>query len=250
MRPAFSPYLLLCLVFALSSCRMIPELSRSATTDAKQPVHETAAHRRARKMTSARTEKRPPATTQESVPRPRPPLNDIDRTPAPNTDAPVESQPKPKSSPAPIDPIDDLPEVKPVSPPKMDAPPKSKPKPKSTDPVPGPEDLIGTIMIDEDNVNRILDAKGRDVEITGRNGTIVLSGGCGKLMVRGSGNQVQCDLVREIDISGDGNTLILGSVEKGQVSGSENTLSWGRGIGGTPPDIASSGRANVMKRLE
>ncbi|MDF1756118.1 MAG: DUF3060 domain-containing protein [Verrucomicrobiales bacterium] len=127
------------------------------------------------------------------------------------------------------------------------------PKPEKKEAVPGVEGLINrddTVKISEDSPNRIIDAGGKDVEITGNDGVIVISGGCGKLTLKGRNNQVQCDTVKKIEITGDENTLILGSMGGGVIRGSGNDLSWGSGFDGLSPIVESFGEDNTMMRLE
>lgn len=119
--------------------------------------------------------------------------------------------------------------------------------------IPGVDELIpleGPIKIRGDNVNRIIDAGGHDVQIAGNNGVVVITGGCGRLTVDGAGNQIQCDSVGRIEVAGNENTLILGSVGGGAIKGDRNVLSWGSGIDGLSPIVESFGSDNSMKRLE
>ncbi len=111
-------------------------------------------------------------------------------------------------------------------------------------------DETAPINVKADSANRIIEAKGRDVVITGNQGVFVITGGCGILTLNGGKNQIQCDSVAQIEITGDGNILILGSIGGGRIRGSGNNLSWGRGLDGFSPIVESFGTNNSMKRLE
>jgi len=108
----------------------------------------------------------------------------------------------------------------------------------------------GPINFKGDGANRIIEAKGRDVVLSGDNGVFVITGGCGRLALSGGKNQIQCDSVAQIEVVGDGNTLILGSVGGGRIRGNGNNLSWGSGVDGFSPIVESFGTNNSMKRLE
>jgi Protein of unknown function (DUF3060) len=144
-------------------------------------------------------------------------------------------------------------------PPAVPKPVAEAPKPSTVEPKPAvaaaviaseDSDKKNPIKISEEKANRIIEAQGRDVVLTGSEGVFVITGGCGRLTLNGEKNQIQCDSVAQIEVVGDGNTLILGSVGGGRIQGSGNNLSWGRGVDGFSPIVESFGTNNSMKRLE
>lgn len=139
--------------------------------------------------------------------------------------------------------------------PEGSAKPPSDPEMIQVEPIkrvlPGPEGLIaGKKVVKENDTNRTIQSDGGDVVIAGNDGVIVLSGGCGNLLVEGSNNQIQGDVVLQLDVTGSGNTLVFGSFGKGTLSGDRNELFWGKGIAGRDPSIADEGEGNVIRRSE
>jgi len=109
---------------------------------------------------------------------------------------------------------------------------------------------LAPILVEKNSANQIIAADGRDVIVSGKDGVIIISGGCGKLTLSGENNQVQCDVVKTVEIIGNQNVLILGSLGNGVISGARNELAWGRGLDGQTPDVSSTGTGNTIKRLE
>jgi VWFA-related protein len=109
---------------------------------------------------------------------------------------------------------------------------------------------LAPILVEKNSSNQIIAADGRDVVVSAKDGVIIISGGCGKLTLSGENNQVQCDVVKDVEIPGNQNVLILGSLGKGLISGSRNQLAWGRGLDGNTPEVNSTGNENTVKRLE
>lgn len=111
-------------------------------------------------------------------------------------------------------------------------------------------DNAKAIVVSQDSTNRIINSNGRDVEIKSDNSVIVISGGCGTLLLTGANNQVQCDSADEVDVVGHNNTVVVGVVGSGLIAGNQNALSWGSGLKGFDPNVRSTGLDNTMERLE
>ncbi|MDF1815907.1 MAG: VWA domain-containing protein [Verrucomicrobiales bacterium] len=106
------------------------------------------------------------------------------------------------------------------------------------------------VWVKQDDANQIIAADGRDVIVTGDGGVIIVSGGCGKLTLTGSRNQVQCDTVKEVEVTGSRNVIILGSLGNGTIGGEGNDLAWGSGLERLKPVVKSTGATNLVRRLE
>ncbi|MDF1755415.1 MAG: VWA domain-containing protein [Verrucomicrobiales bacterium] len=106
------------------------------------------------------------------------------------------------------------------------------------------------ILVDKNSSNQIIAADGRDVVIEAQDGVIIVSGGCGKLTIKGGKNQVQCDVVKEVEIIGNGNILIAGSLGKGAITGDNNEVAWGSGLDGLDPGVTTDGSDNKVMELE
>ena len=190
----------------------------------------------------------------------------------PKTTANAPAVRKKKTEPAPkIEKIenDDLPPVKPIEMKKGEPGLFDKngfrvkpPEPKELMPVepikvkekngnvPGPQDLIDSIKVKENNAYRAIKANGQDVVISGSGGEISIIGGCGKLTVSGGNNLIRCDSVRLIDVTGDKNNLILDKVCCGAIPGNGNKISWKTATDDLVPVIDSSGINNEIVHQE
>ncbi len=116
--------------------------------------------------------------------------------------------------------------------------------------IPEPPVANSSVWIREDNANRIIDADGSSVTISGDDGLILITGACDSLTISGSRNQVQCDTVENIDISGNGNTLAAASLGGGVLSGDNNKVNWSQGLDGLPPVVESLGASNRVDRQQ
>ena len=105
------------------------------------------------------------------------------------------------------------------------------------------------VRIKKGDRQRTIDAKGREVEVIGNGGDLVLTGGCSKLLVSGSGNQLRCDFVREIAVTGDRNRITCDSISTGRVEGEGNSLSWKRPVDDAPPAIDFAGINNSLEQI-
>lgn len=108
----------------------------------------------------------------------------------------------------------------------------------------------GPIVIEEDQLNQIVLANGRDVVLDGDDRVIVISGGCGSLKLTGDRNQVQCDAAQDVEIIGDDNMLVFGEMGTGAIRGTGNEVTWGAGLKGLNPMVTTAGGENAIKRLE
>jgi hypothetical protein len=105
------------------------------------------------------------------------------------------------------------------------------------------------VRVKKGDKQRTIDAKGREVEVIGNNGDLVITGGCAKLLVSGSRNQVRCDFVREIAVTGDGNRIDCDSIGAGKVEGEGNSLSWKKPVDDNSPAIDFSGINNSLEQV-
>jgi len=108
------------------------------------------------------------------------------------------------------------------------------------------EDLC-VVTIKKGDKPRSIDARGRDVTITGDGGTIKLSGDCQKLTISGSNNHVTSDYSREIAISGDKNQLYFNSLKTGTVKGDGNLITWRLATNESVPMVDFKGVNNSME---
>ncbi len=115
--------------------------------------------------------------------------------------------------------------------------------------VPGPEDLIESIRVDQAEAHQTIEAGGRDVTVMRDGAVIFITGGCGRLTVQGGGNKIQADSVATLEVSGHENTVVLDILGGGVIVGDRNRVSWKRGLEGASPEVKSSGNDNEVSRL-
>lgn len=108
------------------------------------------------------------------------------------------------------------------------APSQTQPKESASTPAPAAEPL----KIDGTGaVTGATACAGRDVIVDGEGVVAELSGSCGKLTVKGTGNTVTVEKVAAIT-----------------VSGTANVVTWGSATGGGEPKVTNSGTGNTVTR--
>ena len=87
------------------------------------------------------------------------------------------------------------------------------------------------IVLDEGNLVRTIDCRGRNVVVNGGNNKLTLRGECNTLTVTGAGNKITVEEVGAI-----------------VTEGNDNEVTWTRGLGGKNPKISNPGKHNIIKQ--
>ena len=87
------------------------------------------------------------------------------------------------------------------------------------------------VVLDEGNLVRTIDCRGRNVVVNGGNNKLTLRGECNTLTVTGAGNKITVEEVGAIITEGN-----------------DNEVTWTRGLGGKNPKISNTGKGNVIKQ--
>lgn len=111
------------------------------------------------------------------------------------------------------------------------------------------DDFTSAIRITTDKAKRTINANGKDVIVAAGGTNLTIKGGCRKLVVVGSKNQITCDFVNEIAMKGEYNRLTCNSVAKGTVNGSGNNVAWKTPAEDKIPEIDFKGVNNTLEHL-
>ncbi|MDF1816063.1 MAG: DUF3060 domain-containing protein [Verrucomicrobiales bacterium] len=126
-------------------------------------------------------------------------------------------------------------EKKPAEPVKPEMAPEKKVRPENGKP---------PVRIVANNIIRIVEVSGEDVEVSGTEGVIVVKGRCRVLTITGMSNRVRCDFAEEVIIEGNGNSVTAETILKGSISGFQNDLSWKKNPESGEPEVKSVGSKN------
>lgn len=126
-------------------------------------------------------------------------------------------------------------EKKPAEPVKPEMAPEKKVRPENGKP---------PVRIVANNIIRIVEVSGEDVEVSGTEGVIVVKGRCRVLTITGMNNRVRCDFAEEVIIEGNGNSVTAETILKGSISGFQNDLSWKKNPESGEPEVKSVGSKN------
>jgi hypothetical protein len=107
---------------------------------------------------------------------------------------------------------------------------------------------VKDFSVTKDDQTATFDCMGDTVTIRGNDNNITVKGDCSKLTVSGDDNNVNAASVREVQVSGDDNNIVVETVAKISAVGDDNNITWGRGVGGKPPEISSKGQDNKIRQ--
>jgi len=89
------------------------------------------------------------------------------------------------------------------------------------------------IEIDEGDLERTIDCRGRNVIVNGGHNKLTLRGECNTLTVEGEGNKITVEAVGTI-----------------KTEGNNNEVTWTKGLGGKNPKISNPGKGNVIRQAK
>ena len=89
------------------------------------------------------------------------------------------------------------------------------------------------IEIDEGDLVRTIDCRGRNVIVNGGNNKLTLRGECNTLTVDGADNKITVEAVGTI-----------------KTEGNNNEVTWTKGLGGKNPKISNPGKGNVIRQAK
>lgn len=112
------------------------------------------------------------------------------------------------------------------------------------------EEFSMRVRVKEGDKLRTIDARGREVFVTGDGGNLKIAGGCSRLSVAGKKNRIHCDFANEIDIIGEANDVVCDSVGSGIVKGDGNTISWKNPVDSSSPLVDLKGVNNSLVHLD
>jgi hypothetical protein len=91
----------------------------------------------------------------------------------------------------------------------------------------------GTISLVGSSQRRSIDCEGHAIQITGNDGNITLQGICSEMVLVGNGNRIQLDTVGKISVTGN-----------------DNQIAWTSGMGDVAPQVARSGKNNLVVQTD
>ena len=89
------------------------------------------------------------------------------------------------------------------------------------------------LEIDEGNLVRTIDCRGRNVIVNSGRNKLTLRGECNTLTVHGEGNKITIEAVGTI-----------------KTEGNNNEITWTKGLGGKNPKISNPGKDNVIRQAK
>ena len=89
------------------------------------------------------------------------------------------------------------------------------------------------IEIDEGDLERTIDCRGRNVIVNSGRNKLTLRGECNTLTVNGEGNKITVEAVGTI-----------------KTEGNNNEVTWTKGLGGKNPRISNPGKDNVIRQAK
>ena len=89
------------------------------------------------------------------------------------------------------------------------------------------------VEIDEGDLVRTIDCRGRNVIVNGGNNKLTLRGECNTLTVDGADNKITVEAVGTI-----------------KTEGNNNEVTWTKGLGGKNPKISNPGKGNVIRQAK